>query len=206
MSNNDLQMLMGGGGNLLLRRRMMMQSKKSGDVPPANQIWYDAESQVSLYTSTNVVSHTFSNGRGIVTFNKNLTGVSSAWFRNTPITAVYLPETIISLDQYAFWDCRKLTYFQFPDKLQSIGNGAFMRSYAIEFSPVPTTVINIDTSAFYFSRATSIVFLNPIPCTLGSQAFDGTTFPIYVPAESVDTYKAASGWSAYASRIFAIPE
>ena len=28
---------------------------------------------------------------------------------------------------------------------------------------------------------------------------------IYVPSESVDTYKAAPGWSTYASKIEAIP-
>jgi hypothetical protein len=29
--------------------------------------------------------------------------------------------------------------------------------------------------------------------------------PIYVPSASVETYKSASGWSGYASRIQAIP-
>jgi hypothetical protein len=29
---------------------------------------------------------------------------------------------------------------------------------------------------------------------------------IYVPADLVDTYKAASNWSAYADKIMAIPQ
>ena len=32
-----------------------------------------------------------------------------------------------------------------------------------------------------------------------------TTVAIYVPASAIDTYKAASGWSTYASQIQAIP-
>ena len=44
------------------------------------------------------------------------------------------------------------------------------------------------------------------PPTLGESALDYTNnCPIYVPAASVDVYKAASGWSTYASRIQAIP-
>jgi hypothetical protein len=40
---------------------------------------------------------------------------------------------------------------------------------------------------------------------LGSSAFSITNnCPIYVPSASVDTYKAASGWSTYASRIHEI--
>jgi hypothetical protein len=40
---------------------------------------------------------------------------------------------------------------------------------------------------------------------MDSRALDDTRCIIYVPSASVDTYKAASGWSTYASRIQAIP-
>jgi hypothetical protein len=53
--------------------------------------------------------------------------------------------------------------------------------------------------------------LNSITCeaitppTLGDFVFIETNnCPIYVPTASVNTYKAASGWSDYASRIQAI--
>ncbi len=43
------------------------------------------------------------------------------------------------------------------------------------------------------------------PPALGTDVFANTNnCPIYVPAASVETYKAASGWSGYASRIQAI--
>jgi hypothetical protein len=45
-----------------------------------------------------------------------------------------------------------------------------------------------------------------VPPTLGNGAFaTGNASAICVPAESVEAYKAASGWSGYASRIQAIP-
>ena len=70
------------------------------------------------------------------------------------------------------------------DRITSIGNDAFENH----------------------NKLTSITCLATTPPTLGSSAFNNTNdCPIYVPAESVEAYKAASGWSAYASRIQAIP-
>jgi hypothetical protein len=49
---------------------------------------------------------------------------------------------------------------------------------------------------------TSITLCPETPPALGSGAFDNThNCPIYVPRAQVDVYKAASGWSAYKSRI-----
>lgn len=72
---------------------------------------------------------------------------------------------------------------------------------------IPSNISSIDGSAFYgCSGLTSITVESTTPPTLGSGAFNNTNnCPIYVPPESVDTYKAASGWSSYASRIQAIP-
>jgi len=53
---------------------------------------------------------------------------------------------------------------------------------------------------------TSVIIESTTPPESGGYEFDNTNnCPIYVPSESVETYKAASGWSSYASRIQAIP-
>lgn len=64
--------------------------------------------------------------------------------------------------------------------------------------------------AYAFSGCTSLASVTvndttPISCT--SVTFNNTSpnLVIYVPAESVEAYKAASGWSTYASLIQAIP-
>lgn len=67
----------------------------------------------------------------------------------------------------------------------------------------------IDSAAFLrCSALQSITFLATTPPLLASSnAFNGTNnCPIYVPAARVNAYKAATNWSAYASRIQAIPE
>jgi hypothetical protein len=56
---------------------------------------------------------------------------------------------------------------------------------------------------------TSLTVCTGVPPTLGSNVFYNTpiannTGYIYVPAASVNTYKSASGWSDFESRIRAI--
>lgn len=70
----------------------------------------------------------------------------------------------------------------------------------------------IDSCAFYNtiydSNISSITINATTPPTLGEydNVFDeyGDGYPIYVPSQSVDAYKAASDWSKYDSRIQAI--
>lgn len=68
-------------------------------------------------------------------------------------------------------------------------------------------VTTIGNSAFAgCTSLTSITANAATPPVLGSYAFDSTNdCPIYVPSQSVEAYKSASGWSDYASRIQAIP-
>lgn len=88
-----------------------------------------------------------------------------------------------------------------------IGTFTFQNGSSLTSVVIPDTVTRIDEAAFNgCSSLTSITVNATTPPTLYATAFDSTNnCPIYVPASSVDTYKAASGWSTYASRIVAIP-
>ena len=89
-----------------------------------------------------------------------------------------------------------------------IGNSAFYNCRALTSVTIPSSVTSIWDYAFrYCNSLTSVTVEATTPPTLGTDVFNNTTadLVIYVPAGSVDTYKSASGWSAYASRIQAIP-
>lgn len=68
-------------------------------------------------------------------------------------------------------------------------------------------ITNIQENSFYnYSSLSVVIFKGTTPPSLETRAFNSSrNFTIYVPAESVNTYKSASGWSTYASRIQAIP-
>jgi hypothetical protein len=58
----------------------------------------------------------------------------------------------------------------------------------------------------YLSPSKTITCYATTPPTYGTSSFNNTyVTKIYVPSESVETYKAASGWSTHASKIEAIP-
>lgn len=72
---------------------------------------------------------------------------------------------------------------------------------------IPATVTSIGDLAFYNNSYDLIYYLYPpTPPTLSSQWVFRAPAAIYVPAESVQAYKEAAGWSTYANKIQAIPE
>ena len=107
----------------------------------------------------------------------------------------------------------KVTYIDLPSSLVVIGDTAFRQS-SLNSIDIPVGVTRIDGTAFYSSTNLKQVILRATtPPTLGSNAFKNSpigystpTGYIYVPDESVDTYKSATNWSTYASAIKGLSE
>ena len=89
-----------------------------------------------------------------------------------------------------------------------IPNYAFSDKYSnAGFNKItlPSTIESIGNSAFGYTYLTSVTCLATTPPVLGTNVFISNNCTIYVPSASVEDYKAASGWSTYASKIQAIP-
>lgn len=123
------------------------------------------------------------------------------------LTHLIIPNTITIIGTRALWSCSNLISVTMSDSTINIGERAFNNCSKLESIIIPSNVTNIGYAAFEFcSGLNSITSLVTTPPTLSGSAFDYTNdCPIYVPAESVNVYKAANGWSTYASRIQAIP-
>ena len=110
--------------------------------------------------------------------------LGSSQFTGSSITSLTIGSHPTSIGDSMFSKCTKLTTLVIPSNISSIGSSAFRDCIGLRSITVHSTT----------------------PPTLGSGVFDNTNnCPIYVPSNSVDAYKAASGWSDYASRIQAIP-
>ena len=141
-----------------------------------------------------------------------------------------LPDSVTAIGDYAFSGCTSLSMINLPNYLQSLGVGAFRDSLNFSTINIPRTLTYIPNFCFYNCDGLSDVYLpNNIrsiggeafrecsglynltlysltPPTLGNDVFTGVNqnLRIFVPPTVVDTYKSASGWSAYASKIQAI--
>lgn len=122
-----------------------------------------------------------------------------------------IPNTITTIYARAFDGNKRLTSITIPDSVTTIGKWAFVDCISLTSATIGSGITSIGDAAFaYYIGGTkpleSVTIQATTPPTLGSNVFYGQTrVVIYVPAESVEAYKAATNWSSYASRIQAIP-
>ena len=121
------------------------------------------------------------------------------------LTNITIPDSVTSIGQFAISNCPSLTSVTIPDSVTSIGTYAFNSCSSLTSVTIPDGVASIGAAAFDgCTGLTSITVNATTPPTLEYNVFDNNDCPIYVPSASVNAYKAASGWSTYASRIRAI--
>ena len=178
----------------------------------------------------NIVSNTYINGKGVIKFDGSVTSIVNNAFSNctnlvtvtipdsvtsiedgvfngcSSLTSVTIPDGVTSIGAGTFKGCSSLTSVTIPDGVTSIGDYAFFQCIGITSVTIPDSVTSIGERAFrYCAHLTSITCEPTTPPTISSGVFNNTNnCPIYVPAASVDTYKAANKWSSLASRIQAI--
>ena len=118
-----------------------------------------------------------------------------------------IPSGATSIGVEAYYDCLSLLNITIPASVTSIGDDAFRAEFYSAQS------LEAERRAMMLNMAAnrSVTVLATTPPSLGTNVFsvisgtgDITTYPIYVPAESLEAYKTATNWSVYANRIFPI--
>ena len=144
-----------------------------------------------------------------ISIPNTVTIIGNTVFMNcSGLTKVKWSENCTSIGNNIFNGCTSLTTFIILNSVTSIGNYAFYDCSGLTSVTIGSGVTSIGSSCFRFSsNLSSVTVLATTPPILGdSTVFNNTNnYPIYVPYTSVNAYKAASGWSYYASRIQAIP-
>ena len=150
----------------------------------------------------------------------------------TQLRSVTIDDGVIIIDESAFNECRSLSSITLPETLTSIGGTCFEHC-AFSSITIPDSVTSIGRSLFAWNdsltnvtmgsgitligenmfarcpnlseltiKSTTPPTLDPSALHESDPAFSGT---IYVPCESIESYKTANVWSDYADQIQCIP-
>lgn len=174
--------------------------------------FYGCESLISLSIPSSVTElgvQAFYRCKSIifeVTIPKGVTVISASVFES----CVGLPKAIITDDSLvteiggqAFMNCSSLKDINLREGITIMGQGCLRSCTTLQSVILPSTLTSLGRVALYGCTSLQNVICNAIvPPTSGDKVFDATNnCPIYVPDDSVDAYKSASNWSAYADRI-----
>lgn len=166
-----------------------------------------------------------------VTIKDTVTEITNyAFVYNQNMTSVTVPEGVERIGEGAFNGCKMLESVVLPDTLKSIGGQVFQSCpitsvtlpYGLEDIPryaialtnissitIPETVTTFGEGALYCCSSLKDIVIEYrggiIPYANNLLLATHKDLVIKVPADLVDAYKAAEGWSDFASKIEAIP-
>lgn len=130
----------------------------------------------------NVITNTMSNNIGKITFVGSVTKIGINAFANRDsLTSITIPNSVTEIEDWAFYDCTSLASVTIGNGVTSIGNYVFNNCSSLK---------EVYCKATTPPASSSDIFSN-----------NSSDLKIYVPSESVDAYKNASGWSGYTSDI-----
>ena len=149
----------------------------------------------------NIISNTYENGRGIITFDAPITSIGTDAFANChTLTSITLPNSVTSIGDWAFVFCDSLSSITLPNSVTSIGEYAFYSCPSLESIALPNSVTSIGFHAFLGCyNLTSITIPNSVT-SIGDEAFDGCSS---LTSITIPNSVTSIGWNAFYQCYFA---
>lgn len=154
-----------------------------------------------------------------------------AFYYSEGLVSVEIPTTVTSIGYNAFAYCKNLVSVTIPQSVTKIKSQAFIGCSSLKSITIPNGVSSINTQTFEscsglrnvvigesvkniygftFSRCTAIQtfqLLCTTPPSLNNRAFyESTIRKIIVPQDTIEAYKSATNWSAYADVMEEVAE
>lgn len=119
---------------------------------------------------------TYTGGSSIVEIPAAIEGYSVisigsfAFYFNSALTEITIPNGVTSIGYAAFYGCSSLTSVSIPASVITIGNGAFYDCVSLSAIELPESLVSIEGYAFYSSNLTSVDIPDGVT-SIGNSAF-----------------------------------
>lgn len=124
-----------------------------------------------LTFGANIVSNSYEDGVGIITFDRDLTRVGFNAFRFCAFTSVTLPNSVETIGSWSFYACNALTKVVIPDGVTTIDEAAFRSCDELTEVVIGKSVESIGMNAFSGSKKLSNIIWGESLTTIGENAF-----------------------------------
>ncbi len=155
-----------------------------------NYAFYYSEGLVSVEIPTTVTSI----GNYAFAYCKNLANIT-------------IPQSVTTLDSQTFLHCSSLKSITIPNGVTFINSQTFESCSGLRNVVIGESVLSISTYAFARCSYLTVQLLRANPPSLDSKAFYNATIQkIIVPQGTLEAYKSATNWSAYADVMEEVAE
>ena len=173
--------------------------------------------EIPTTSSYKIGANAFSNCNRLesITLGSGVTEIGGGAFSGcTGLTSIEIPNRVTSIGSDAFYGCSGLTSVTIPNSVTRIGDYAFYGCSGLTTVTIGKGIKKIEGCAFRdCNNLTSVTSLSKTPPEMGKTGyldgnvgwvyyyvFDGvpcSRIPLYVPDESVESYKTAEQWRSF---------
>ncbi|MBQ9592126.1 MAG: leucine-rich repeat domain-containing protein, partial [Paludibacteraceae bacterium] len=108
-----------------------------------------------------------------------------------------IPNSVTSIGEEAFYECTGLISVTIPNSVTSIGGLAFYGCSGLTSVTIPNSVTSIGDYAFDGCTGLTSMTVEATNPPSSADIVSNYNIPLYVPAGSVDAYKAADEWKKF---------